>query len=111
MQPQNQSKLDPNQISVGLAQTNNFLQQHLKSQMPPEAPQTSPQPQSATPSQEATKPAPDENEAKMTKLELDMTKKIDDLRGELDEKHKLEIDKLRNDIKEALDAEETNEPK
>lgn len=36
MPPQQiQPNIDPNQVSVGLAQTNHFLQQHLQSTMPP----------------------------------------------------------------------------
>ena len=41
-QPPQSNNLDPNQVSVGLAQTNNFLSQHLQSQMPQEQPNTQP---------------------------------------------------------------------
>lgn len=42
MNPQSQAQLDPNQVSVGLAKTNAFLQQHLATQVPPPTPTQDP---------------------------------------------------------------------
>ena len=111
------NQMTPNQAMGNLGFINTMQEQLLQHKAAkagvqpkqvPQTPQNAPQPQET---KESTKDKePDENEAKMTKLELDMTKKIDDLRKELGDKHKLEIESLRNDIKSALDMEENNEP-
>lgn len=38
----NNAQMDPNQVSVGLAQNNAFLQQHLATQVPPPEPAQDP---------------------------------------------------------------------
>jgi hypothetical protein len=101
-------QINPDQVRSALGFATMLQQQHLQSQMPPQTPQNAPQQEQSQEmgKEQPTGKTPKADDNKMTKLELDMTKKIDDLRKELDEKHKLEIDQLRNDIKEAIDNEQ-----
>lgn len=92
--------ITPMRAKAGLGVSSLLRTFLLPKKQPVKAQQTAPE-QPKTPA-----PEPKEDmEAKLTELELTITNKLDDLRKELGEKHKLEIDSLKNKIEEAL-----NEP-
>lgn len=107
---QGSNPLPHKDLSAALAFATNLhegMMPQAPQEQPVEAPQTPQEAPGQAQQQETGKEAtPSEHEVKMTKLELDMTQKIDDLRTELDSKHKLELDNLKNEIKQALDETE-----
>ncbi len=108
IQSQNSQPMHPDKARANLGLITQLLQHNVPPAppQPPQTQETAPQ-QPQTPPEPQT-PKPDENEAKMNELELNITKKLDDLRKELGEKHKTELDNLKLQIEKAL-SEEDNE--
>ena len=72
----NNSQIDPNQVSVGLAQTNNFLKQHLATMMPPPAQD----PAQGAPQNQTS---PEDTKAQMDGLESRLMDELQTLRAEM----------------------------
>lgn len=94
-----QEELSPEEAKATLGLATRFGEQYLMSQVPQEAPEmdeTAPEQGEQAPTEEV----PEED--KSVALEGKMDEKMEILRTEMKDTIKLEMDSIRNDIKEAL---------
>ena len=97
-QQPNNSQMDPNQVLVGLASTNNFLQGHLQSQLPPPQDPAQGEPQNQT--------TPDDTKNQIEGLESRLMDELSTLRAEMKTQGdgKQELADLKKQIEQILQS-------